>query len=530
MKKRWLAAICAIVIGSFGLCACEDVPSFLGTEEEAVPETVVVKEVRIPMEKVSTLNPAAAADEDTYYISKLVYEGLFALDETLAAVPVLAKSWDFDPDKKTLTLSLVPGVTWHDGEAFTAADVKFSIEVYMRNATLYASHVAGISSVKAADDATVVITYGDPVNAALENLTFPILPQHEFGNVSSAVKVEESFRPVGTGPYRVAEADMSSHVKLVGYEGYRGGGPDNTLMFKLLPEKENAVNLFNIYEYDMAVVKDVNREALLSNKEADTVSFLSNEAEVLGFNVGRAELQDARVRRAVALAVDTEELIDVCYYNSGAQNDTIYYPGYLGTPAEGDAYPWDPALAKSILIDAGLIDLNGDGYLENIGGSPFSLEILVNEENTLRVAAADLIRTGLLKAGVQSTVRALPYENYQAALIAGDYDVFLGGYSFGETYDLRNLLHSAADPVTNYANPALDLCLEQMQATADGAEKLQNFSQIQQILKDELPYYCLLYKTYGFVSADAFRGEKEAWFFDLYANAPAWSTERPAAQ
>ena len=190
-----------------------------------------------------------------YHLNKLIYEGLFKLNEIFYPECVLAKNYYYSEDGKTLTIELRTDVLWHDGNAFTAEDVKFTIDVFMslRNSdlTLYGTHVSNIRSVKALDKHTIQIIFSDVNDVAVENLIFPIIPKHIFKNITAVKNIVE-FKPIGTGPYKVGSIDMGNEIELVPNESYRGAIPTNTLKVKVMPGVEEAINLFKIREINMA--------------------------------------------------------------------------------------------------------------------------------------------------------------------------------------------------------------------------------------------------------------------------------------
>lgn len=151
-KKRTLLILLFFVLL---LSGCADAVGFLLPEKESEPERVTTYDITIPTEKVRTLNPVVSKDEDTYYLSRLLYEGLFSLDESLAAEPLLVESYFYSDDGMTLTMKLKDGIVWQDGTKLSANDVKLSIEAYQTAAasglTLYSSHVEGIRSLHCFD-------------------------------------------------------------------------------------------------------------------------------------------------------------------------------------------------------------------------------------------------------------------------------------------------------------------------------------------------------------------------------------------
>jgi peptide/nickel transport system substrate-binding protein len=509
-KKRTLLILLFFVLL---LSGCADAVGFLLPEKESEPERVTTYDITIPTEKVRTLNPVVSKDEDTYYLSRLLYEGLFSLDESLAAEPLLVESYFYSDDGMTLTMKLKDGIVWQDGTKLSANDVKLSIEAYQTAAasglTLYSSHVEGIRSVKVADEMSVVVTFKDQNNAAIENFIFPILPSHLYRRATDLVKDIAGFVPVGTGPYRYEIGESGDRFKLTGNSNFSGTIPANVLNVKVIPGKEEAVNLFTTGEINMTLLKTVNRETLLGTMKVNVVTFPSNEAEVLGFNSRSEAVQDPLVRQAVATAINNEALIESCYYNNGVLNDSLYYPGYLGIESQKDAYPFDPDAAKQLLTRAGA------------GG--ISLAIIVNQEEPSRVLAGQLIKTDLERVGIKVNLSELSWADYLDALEKGNYDIYLGGFQFRDTYDLRPYLHADYTTVTGYKNASLDVLLDKMQSGVDKETKASLYRSARVILNTELPYYTLLYKTYGIAVPTTFEGALEPRFFDIYNGCESWS-------
>lgn len=509
-KKRTLLLLLFFVVL---LSGCADAVGFLLPEKEPEPESVTTYDITIPIEKVRTLNPVVSKDEDTYYLSPLLYEGLFSLDEDLAAEPLLVETFAYSEDGLVLTLKLKDGVLWQDGVKLTGNDVKLSIEAYQAAAasgqTLYSSHVEGVRSIKVVDEMTVAVTFKNQNNAAIENLIFPILPSHLYRRPADLVKDIDGFVPVGTGPYQYEKGESGDRFSLKGNTNYRATVPTNILSIKVIPGKEEAVNLFTTGEINMTLLKTVNRETLLGTMKVNVVTFPSNEAEVLGFNNRTEALLDPLVRQAVATAINNEALIESCYYGNGVLNDSLYYPGYLGIESQKDAFSFDPDAAKQLLTRAGAVGL--------------TLNVIVNQEEPSRVLAGQLIKTDLGRIGINVNLLELGWAEYTEALEKGNYDIYLGGFRFRDTYDLRPFLHSDYATVTGYKNASLDVLLDKMQSGVDKETKASLYRSAHIILNTELPYYTLLYKTYGIAVPTTFEGDVKPRFFDIYNGCESWS-------
>ena len=513
MYRKSKTLMATILIFCLLLTGCGGATGFLETETDGPLETIVSNEVSIPMEKVRTLNPVITRDEEAYFLNKLLYQGLFDLDKTLTPVPVLADTYKYSEDGKTVTIALKKGIKWQDGTSFTAEDVKFSIDAYMSVynpavQSVYAPSVALIQSAKIDDNGRIVITFKNPLNASVANLTFPIIPSGTAKKAAAVQSVTDDFVPVGTGPYMVSATDPGKQITLVGNPEYEGTVPKNTLLIKYIPSKEEAVNLFDVREYNMTFLKEGDRDAILSEIDAKVHSFPSNEAEFLGFNFRNEILKDRRVRQAVACALDPEKIIDSCYFGSGVTNDTVYFPNYLGVKTAKPLYECDVDQAKTILAGTGYTDL--------------SFRLLVSQDNGERMLAAQMIKESLAQAGI--TIEIVPVEaaSFAGQVASGSYDIFLAGYKIKETYDLRPFLRTGQNPI-GYTNQMLDTLLDQMQSGCTAEEREKTFAEIRTILREEVPYYCLLYKTYGIAASPDLQGEVFPTFRNIYGGCETWS-------
>jgi len=461
-------------------------------------------------------------------VDKLVYESMFGFDKNLALTNVLADNYSYAADGTSLTVNLKHGVYWQDGEELTAEDVKFTMDtisaaVYSVG-TLYASNVSNVSYTKLnnKDPYQITIYFINPQNISLANLTFPIIPRHQFKNTDAARTADADFIPIGTGPYKVSEYNELSHIILTGNENYHGSvKPTNKLNFQVIPEKRDAINLMDVNNISVTFSKEIDRDTIYSNKDVNIVNFPSNEVELIGYNFRNQALKDAKVRKAIASAIDTQEIIESAYYKNGIQNDNIYFPNFLGVSSTKTSLSYNIVKAKELLKEAGYVDRNGDGYLENALNQTITINILVNSEDQSRTAAAEIIKTGLDQLPIQTTITIKDWNGYNSDLAAGNYDIYLGGYQIKENYDLRFLLYTNSNLI-GYSNPALDALLDKMESGISQKDRQATYTQVSDILAEDLPYYCLLYKTYGAIASPALQGEIHPNFLNMYEGADQW--------
>ena len=212
------------------------------------------------------INPAM---DEHGEINILIFNGLTAHDGDNQVVPGLAESWDFDEETCTYTFHLAENVKWHDGEPFTAEDVKFTIEAIMdpENGSENAPNYEDVQEITVVDDHTVSFKLDAPNVAFLDYMTMAVLPKHLLEGED--MQTSDFFRhPVGTGPYKLESWEEGQAITLVKNEDYFKGEPNiDTVVFKIVPDDNAKALQLKSGELDLA---------LLTPKDAAT--FTEDEA------------------------------------------------------------------------------------------------------------------------------------------------------------------------------------------------------------------------------------------------------------
>lgn len=529
MPRKIIAIVLIQFIFIISFVSCGETTNFLGGASEQEKNIIHSSEIFISIEKIRTLNPIITKDEDAYYINKLIYEGLFGYDQNLSLTNVLADSYYYSEDGSSVSIQLKKGVLWHDGQELTARDVKFTMDTLMSasasNNTLYNDNLRNVISTRLDnnDPYRIIIQFREPRNNSINNFTFPIIPMHQFRNIENAKKSDASFIPVGTGPYHVTDYNELSHLTLDGFKNYHNGNiPSNTLKFIVVPEKDQAVNLLDINSISLIFSKEIKRETIYINKNVNVINFPSSETEVIGFNFNVSLLKDKQIRQAIAYAIDEEKIIERAYYKNGIRNESIYFPNFLGVNTYEITHSYNIEKAKELLKKAGYTAGNEDGLLRDENNQTITINLLVNSENQSRIDAAQMIKENLDQLGIRTHITIKDWDGYNTDLARGNFDIYIGGYQFKENYDLRPLLHTDYNNAIGYSNIILDSMLDKMESGISREERKSTYENIQKILSDELPYYCLLYKTYGAIASPSLRGDIKPTFFNLYSGAEKW--------
>lgn len=312
----------------------------------------------------------------------------------------LAESWTISPDAKTITLELRQGVTWHDGEPFTADDVVFSLGERLvaadANCTLCRFLRSGLESVEATDSHTVVLTLTEPDPTFISILSsrdgdIRILARHNYQRAEDGYELTGD--PIGTGPWKFVSFERGVEMRLAANEDYWDPKrvPDFATM-RLLPRAQPSTRLSMVRagEADMAFIDprlatDAIDEGLrvltLEGATISTLSFMGCwQTEMLCHNT--------LFRKAVAHAIDIDAIVELAYPEGTAMRvaNSIWTPAALGYDEDLPLYEYDPELARSILEEIGYDGTPVKIWVVPTNSNPEAPEIMQLVDGYLRAA------------------------------------------------------------------------------------------------------------------------------------------------
>ena len=466
MKKRLLSLLWAgLLLLSLTGCWEEDPDNMndsLVPEETAEEPVQEEQEVLLPLSfslpynAGQTLEPITFADGMQQVVGALLYEGLFQLDTHLEPQPWLCSGYTYDPETFTYVFTLRSGVTFSDGSPLTAADVTATLW-RAKSSQRYGARLTRMVSASAGDGTVTVV-----LNSA--NTGFPALldiPIIKSGTEGDLV-------PVGTGPYVYAQDDGGPCL-LANESWWNGGGqPVERIGLSAAADRESMLYQFTSHDVqlitaDLTGTSPISATGNISFQDADTTVL-----QYLGLNTTRAPFDNAAVRRALSQGVDR----------------TTVTSAFLSGHAADAQFPVSPLspLYPAELEQAYSYDAFVQALAAATDGQTWALTLLVNEENSFKVSAAEYLAQTLSAAGVTITVEALPWEEYTAALAAGDFDLYYGEVKLTADWDLRPLL--ATGGALNYggwANATTDSLLAAYASASDRTAAMKNLcSHLQQ--------------------------------------------------
>ncbi len=481
-------------------------------------EYVEADTVYFSMNKPDTLNPYVSSSEDVYYVSQLIYSSLFKLDDHLSPVPDLVESYTTDPEKGFVSIELKSNIKFSDGTLLNADDVRASVNKIKSEGSKcpYSSYVSKIDSVRVNGERSLDIIFKQADDAAIDNLVFPIVSDSNYDRKSN--------NNIGSGPYCYKDYDMHKALYLVPNEFYYEGAPANKVEVKVLPDKSTSIMLMGIDAITSYVMENQDADMIAEDMHLKETPMVSNEMEYLGFNFKNYVLSHKEMRQAIAYAIDTSAIVSDNYGDAGVISDSVYFPGYLGTENKGDVYSYNQGKAIKLLNKMGYKDNNENGILEDKDGKELDFIILVNSDNKSRVDSAESISNSLRQIGISSTVKSVAWEKYEESLKTGEYDMFLGGYEFDKQYNLKKLFEK--NNILSYNNIAVLNNIKKMETALTAEEQKTVFEETKKMLIEEIPYYCLCYKTYAFLTVEHFNSQTIPTFFDHFRGCQSWKWQK----
>lgn len=439
--------------------------------------------------------------------SQHLFDALSVKDENSLALPGLAESWR-PLDERRWEFVLRRGVRFHDGSELTAADVKFSIERVTSipaNPSPYTPNLRGIAQVEILDDHRLRFTTAGPVPALYGTLGAIYIVSHRAAAGAMPADFRSGRAAIGTGPYRFGEYLPAQRLELTRWDGYWGPKPAfERVQFRFIPNGgarlaallANEVDVADFLPPELLNSLRGNPQVQVLSRPSDRVIYLVPDVarDVSPFIRGRDgqpltrnPLKDARVRRALSLAINREGLARQTMDGLADPVGQIVPRGYGGYNAELLPDPFDPDRARRLLAEAGY----PNGFQLTLHGPN---DRYVNDARVLQAVGAMFTRIG-----VETRVEAMPRSLYfgRANPPRMEFSLSLIGWgSAGEGesgYGLATLLHSRQPErglggINNggYANPAFDAALQTALARFDTAERHAALQRAMRIAMDDV--------------------------------------------
>ena len=420
----------------------------------------------------SRLNPLLSTDSGSSEIVGFIFNALVKYDKDgKEIIGDLAESYEFKSET-SLLFHLRRNVRWHDGEPFTADDVVFTYELIHspKVVTPYTSTFRMVESVKALDPFTVEVRYKKPYFKALETWMMQIVPKHILQIEDNIMGSSFNKNPVGTGPYKLTKLEFSKNIELTANADYFEHEPYiNTISFHVIADPTTRFLMLRSSQIDIGELEpmQLNRQVDKSFFETfQRIEQISHSYTYLGFNLKHEKFKDIRVREALSLGIDRQELVDILFLGHGQVCTGPFLPGGTAFNDKIKAPMLNVIEAKRLLREA--------GYDEK---HPFEFEIATSNSSEVRPYAAQIIQHQLAKIGVKVSLRVMEWQAFlNMVVFPRKFDSVLLGWSLSLSPDPYLLWHSDNDKpgafnFIGYKNEKVDALIQQAEGIVD-REKL----------------------------------------------------------
>ncbi|WP_227271405.1 ABC transporter substrate-binding protein [Roseobacter weihaiensis] len=477
--------------------------AFAALATAATAQTDITVAVQLEPPHLDPTSAAAGAIDTVLYSN--VFEGLtrFAADGTI--VPGLAAAWEISDDGLTYTFTLRDGVTFHDGTAMDAEDVKFSLDRILADDSANAQKAlyTGIDAVEVIDPLTVRLTLSAPNGNMLFNLAWG----------DAVIVAPESIegikqRPIGTGAFKFVEWVQSDRIELVRNDSYWGTPAAlEAATFKFISDPTAAfasvmaedVDYFYAYPAPENLPQfeaDPRFQVLVGSTEGETILSINNK---------RPPFDNVLVRQALTHAIDRQALIDGAMFGYGTPIGTHFaphHPAYVDLTGQS---AYDPEKARGLLADAGL----AEGFETNLYLPPPSYARRGGE-----IIAAQLAQVGI-----------------RAQIINVEWAQWLESVFRGKDFGLTIVSHTEPMDIGIYANPAyyfqydnpdFQTVIETLNGTTDPDERQNLMQQAQRMIAEDY--------VNGYLFQLAQLSVAKAGLEGLWVNAPTQATDLTAVR
>jgi len=437
----------------------------------------------------TNLDPRVGIDAQSERIDSLIFDDLLSRGDDLNVAPGLAERWEI-PDPLTYIFHLHRGVRFHDGRALTARDVKGKLDSLLQGKirSTKAAVYKFVDHIDAPDDGTVVFHMKEQDATLLWNLS-----DGAIGIVPEGTGEEMTRHPIGSGPFKFVNAETDREVIIERNDDYWGERaklarvrfavvPDATTRALELRKGSGDVDI-NSLTPDMVLT--LTREPNLEVEHA-----AGTRLGYMGFNLRDPILKDARVRQAIAYALDRRPMIDYLWRGQARPARSVLPPQSWAYNGGGPTYDHDLDKARQLLDAAGYPAVNGVRF-------HLTMKTSTDENTRLMVA---VMQQQLREAGIALDIRSFEFATFFADVQHGAFQMYslrwIGGNEDPDIFEYA--FHSAKFPPNGanrgyYSNPKVDALIDQARREIDPSVRKPIYAEVQRILDDDLPYINLWY-------------------------------------
>jgi len=456
-----------------------------------------------------SLLPMLWNDQPSFAFGATIFEAMIDVNpETLDPVGNLAEGWEISTDGMNWTMYLRDGVTWHDGEPFTANDVKFSFDYYLNGdvgGSQTSSFQQKIDSVNVIDDLTAEVVTKIAVPDFLADLgAYALIAEHIWKDLDPKTAAQDpgatgqdAARVVGTGPFIFKEWVTGDHATSVKNENYWDGVPHlDEYVFKIVPDDAAAIAQLKTGEIDWYVGVPGTQVSQFDGSDVKVVDYPQLSFTFYGTQLDTThstKFQDVRVRYALLYALDRQSFVDNIYngYADVAVGTMPPLSWAFNPDGIKEKFEFDLDKANSLLDEAGWVDADGDGIREN-GDQKLEFDMWTISGNEIFGNLVQAYQESWTQIGVKMTPQLEDFQSFVSRVTQTfDFETFLIGFGWGATPDQSAMWacnsYGTGFNIVKYCNPKVDDLENQALVEFDRDKRIQLYTDFQNLLLEDLP-------------------------------------------
>lgn len=511
--------------------------------------------INLTMVKPKTINPITNKDKSVSYITNLIYDGLFTIDENYNVVPQLLEQYTLLQGGRGIRIKL-KDAKWHDGGKVTSDDVRFTVDFIKKTGdSPYNKLVENIASVDTTSSDELTINFKNAYAFSIEKLIFPIVSQDKIGKSNKKDIDNNNNNLIGNGPYKVEKYQEREGITLVANKEYYDELPEDIRNIKvsIVPDYDAQISMVMSLDSDMTNISlgDLSK---FQEKEFNITNYEGRDFEYIMLNYNNKFFNNLDFRKAIANAINRENIIqegymgDATLVNFPLNSKSKYYNKDIKSLAydkeKAISYLEKVDLADNVQIQNENTKTKNTKNIKNTENTKnkdqnnkkslkkndpnlkreadsklqtkkeikdLNLKIIVNKDNGERVKTANIISDNLKAIGIKSTIEQLTPEEIQSALAGNDYDLALLGWELSITPDPVEIIQSSG-----YSDEKLNNYISSLLNSTSQEQTKSVYKALQKHVVDNVAFISLGIRDEYIVNNRRIEGELSPNSFDVY--------------
>ncbi len=456
--------------------------------------------VRRLQNDVATLNYVLHTLEEERQVLACLHDPLIDFDQNMNPIPGTAARWEVLDGGRTYVLHLDPRATFSDGQSVRAADVVFTLHKILDEESIqFASWFEHLDREKtvAVDDRTVRVVFKEARPAQLLNFNIAVMPEHVYAKEN----FERTTKVIGNGPYVLKKRERNRSILLERREDYWRTKPHiQSILFRPIPDDSVAWKAMQRGDIDVTLVSNdlwwtVKGDPAVQ-KNIVFVDVYQPTYNCILWNLSDPLFDDARVRRALAMAFDRQSMIEKLFHGQARPVTGPFTPDQWAANPAVLPIEFNPQGAAALLSSANWRDTDADGVLDR-AGKKFEFALIVPAGSKTTVDQAQVYQESLRALGVTMNITPLDDSAYFEQMMKRNYQAAFTAWQNEPDPDPYGLFHSSQVPpnglnVVGYANAEADKLMEDARTEFDQARRTDLYHQLHEVIARDQPYLFMI--------------------------------------